>query len=402
MPKEMNYGHGFDIIITSDGGYLMVGHTVSFGKGLCDFYVVKTDKDGYVEWSNSYGSGDDEAAKKVIETKDGGFAITGFWQDDHDVNCEVALLKIDKEGNELWFKRLPGVEFGLGNDLIENDKGVLVLAGGARRFLSGIEDMYVIWLSQDGHVFQEKYYGGKGEDRAYSIVADDNGGYVIGGHSKSYGDGSYDILLIKIDEQGEQIWKYVYGGIYEDRCYSICKTNDYGYMLTAFSGMNDYAQTNVLIIKVTEDGETAWVKTFGGDKADFSYEIQQTADNGFIAVGKTSSFGQGGSDVYLIKIDDNGNTTGFEDLPGRQTVTMTVYPNPIDISAKLYSDLPIRLYNGRITIEIVDINGRVVRVIENVKSSSIDIHKRELPPGIYIVSMKMEERTVSSCKFIIR
>ena len=189
-----------------------------------------------------------------------------------------------------------------------SDEGYIIAGAATQYYASGIDDIYLIKTDKKGNVLWTKYYGGTDADVAYSVQQTTNDGYIIAGSTASFGAGSWDVYLIKTDENGNVIWSKTYGGTEDDRCYSACQTTDGGYILTGTTASFEAGYYDIYVIKTDDLGNIVWSKTFGGAGGDYSYSVQETTDGGFIITGDTQSFGPDSStDVYLIKIDSEGN-----------------------------------------------------------------------------------------------
>jgi hypothetical protein len=156
----------------------------------------------------------------------------------------------------------------------------------------------------------QKTFGGNSDDEALSIQQTKDGGYIVVGYTSSFGVGNWDIYVIKLDAKGDNVWEKTYGGSGYDIAYSIQQTTDGGYIIAGKTG--DLYSGDVYIIKLDKDGNKMWEKTLGGSGDDGAYSIQQTTDGGYIVAGYTSSFVAGVAggwyrDVYVIKLDENGN-----------------------------------------------------------------------------------------------
>ena len=162
----------------------------------------------------------------------------------------------------------------------------------------------------------EKNFGGTGDDFGNFVQQTTDGGYIITGETYSYGNGNgySDVYLMKIDGNGVEQWSQTFGGIIDDWGNSIQQTTDGGYIITGgttnsiVNGYND-----VYLLKTDGNGVEQWSQTFGGTDDDEGKSVQQTTDGGYIISGKTRSFGNGNSNVYLIKTD--GNVTSTFNVP---------------------------------------------------------------------------------------
>ena len=146
-----------------------------------------------------------------------------------------------------------------------------------------------------------KTFGGTDWDGGSSVQQTTDGEYIIAGSTSSFGN--EDVYLIKTDEKGDSLWTKTFGGGGS----SVQKTADGGYIITGGTFFFGNGDEDVYLIKTDDSGNEEWTKTFGGADEEGGSSVQQTTDGGYIICGNTESFGNGGSDVYLIKTDENGN-----------------------------------------------------------------------------------------------
>jgi len=298
---------------TDDGGFIITGWTNSFGNGGWDVYLIKIDKNGNRIWQKTFGGKRKDIAKAIVKTDDGGFIIAGWTNSFGNGGWDVYLIKIDKNGNRIWQKTFGGKSEDIAKAIAKTDDGGFIIAGETNSFGNGGDDVYLIKIDKNGNKIWQKTFGGKREDTPSAIAKTDDGGFIIAGWTNSFGNGSDDVYLIKIDKDGNIIWQKTYGGKdwdILDRAYAIAKTDNEGFIIVGDT-TESFIVGDVYLIKIDKDGNRIWQKTFGGKYDDEAYAIVKTDDGGFIIAGYTESFGNGGRDVYLIKIDKDGNSSPF-------------------------------------------------------------------------------------------
>ncbi len=261
--------------------------------------------------STFFSAGGFESGKSVQQTTDGGYVIVGSTM---DKNWDIWLLKTDAHGNKLWSKTLGGEFADYGHCAQQiSDGGYIVV--GSTMYGTSWEDVYQqggnqVWLVKtdvDGNELWNKMFGGNHSDVGYSVQQTPDGGYIIVGETYSYGAGRSDIWLIKTDADGDELWNKTFGGADTDAGYCVQKTTDGGYILVGETRSYGAGSSDVWLIKTDDNGNELWNRTYGGTGTDIGRFVQQTSDDGYILVGETNSYGAGGSDIWLIKTDADGN-----------------------------------------------------------------------------------------------
>ena len=256
-----NYDRGFSTQQTSDGGYIVLGVTGDYDEHNMDFWLIKTDSSGNKLWDKTFGGDDYDYSSKVIQTNDGGYVLIGNTCYNGPGNEDIWLIKTDSEGNKIWDKIYGGLDYDVGNDVKQTN----------------------------------------------------DGGFILIGHTSSYGAGKRDVWLIKTDSEGNKIWDKTFGGTSTDGGYLIQQTNDNGYILLCETEKIETLQ-DIWLIKTDSNGEMQWNKTFGGPNRDYAGSLQQTADGGYIVLGsinKVVTF----CDIWLIKTDSNGEILWDKTFP---------------------------------------------------------------------------------------
>jgi len=278
---------------TSDGGYIVAGYTDYDGdKAL----LIKTDANGNVQWAKTYGGGDRNFAYSVQQTSDGGYIVAGYT--DYG-GANALLIKTDANGDIIWAKIYRGTGWSHASSVQQTSDGGYIVAG----VIGG--DVLLIKTDANGNIIWTKTYGGTSWDEASSIQQTSDGGYIVAGETYSFGAGGEDIFLIKTDAFGNVQWAKTYGGTNGDWAFSVQQTSDGGYILVSETRSFGAGSTDILLIKTDANGNIRWAKTYGGTGYDGAYSVRQTSDGGYIVAGYTESFGA--HDAFLIKTDANGD-----------------------------------------------------------------------------------------------
>ncbi len=302
---------------------------------------------GEVVWIKSFGGSGDDTARSVVETLDGGFAVLGFSNStDGDLQGKSTqvndywLLKTDREGNTLWSRTYGGSMDDRGQSVIQTSDGGFALTGyamsadGDASNNEGFHDNWVLKLDGQGGIQWERSFGFSGHDHSYDLVETLGGGLFFVGflditsaRADGYDEKAYTLTRhgvgefwgTKLDAEGQLEWRTYFGGTNNDRAHAVVRAHDQGYVMAGFSESDDFDISNpkgsydFWVVKVSEAGEMLWENSYGGTGIDIAQDISQTEDGGYIIAGSTISadgdvaFSKGGSDAWVVKIDSRGN-----------------------------------------------------------------------------------------------
>jgi len=257
------YETAYSLVATSDGGYALAGETSSFGAEKGDFWLVKTDAFGNKEWNQTYGGTGRDWASSLVATSDGGYAIAGTWKNYDDtvpsfepvLDGDFWLVKTDANGVMEWNRTYGGTGNDEAYSLVATSDGGYALAGTWNHTDSPYGDEF--WLIKTdafGNMLWNTTYGATwGIERAYALVATADDGYAIAGYTTSFGGGSSDFWLIKTNASGQVAWNQTYGGLGSQNAYSVIQTSNGGYALTGYidSGAAGY---DFWLVKTDEFG----------------------------------------------------------------------------------------------------------------------------------------------------
>ena len=280
---------GISIIQTNDSGFLITGVldiTASGGLGNTkttlkrhaggDYWAIKLNTSGNLQWSKFFGGTFTDTPHDVIQTDDDGYLIVGA-SDSNDID-------------------------------IKNSKGSY--------------DFWVIKISETGTLLWEKSFGGTQTDEARAIVKTNDGNYLIVGDTRSndldvsFNNGAADFWIIKISPEGNLIWEKTFGGSSFDAARSVTKSQDGGFIISGSSRStnrdvtSNNGQNDAWVFKIDSNGNIAWQKSLGGSEIDLAYDAIELNDNSVIVVGESSSSNmdipenKGFSDILIFKIKD--------------------------------------------------------------------------------------------------
>jgi len=363
---------------TSDGGYILGGRSNSGvsgdktepSKGDYDYWVVKLDATGNIQWQNTIGGDDADWLQSVQQTTDNGYILGGWSKSnisaDKTENSQGAsdfwVVKLDSIGNIQWQNTIGGDSTDNLYSLQQTTDGGYILGGFSISSISGDKteysiggsDYWVVKLDASGNIQWQNTIGGYENDNLYSLQQTTDGGYILGGRSMSNATGDKtensqgldDYWVVKIDATGNIQWQNTIGGNSWDELESIEQTSDGGYILGGSSDSdnsgdkteNSQGDFDYWVVKLDATGNLQWQNTIGGDNWDKLKSIQQTTDGSYIFGGYSSSNisgdktenSQGNYDYWVINIDSIGNILWQNTIGGLYAEALSSIKQTID------------------------------------------------------------------------
>ncbi len=341
------------IIPTNDGGFIIAGTSesndsdVTSNNGNRDYWIVKIDGTGTIQWEKTYGGSEDDFAFCIQQTNDGGYIFGGYTESsDSDVTAnyghrDLWIVKTDSLGTIDWQKNYGGTDFEIAYEIRQTDDGGYIVAGYSNSLdgdlsgtFSSAQNFWLIKLDSAGTILWDHVYGGSASDEATTIQQTSDGGYILAGYAYSSNGhvtghhGGQDAWVVKTDSMGVLQWQRALGGSAAESANSILQTSDGGYIVACSSQSNDFdvsgnhGGADCWIVKLDSTGAIQWQKTYGGSGSDGSYSINQTTDGGFIIAGYSTSsdgdvtFNNGDYDCWVIKINNSGTLVWQKSLGG--------------------------------------------------------------------------------------
>ena len=304
---------------TSDAGYIVAGYTLSKNgdvvgnHGVFDFWVVKLDGSGSVQWKKTFGGSDHDLAFAIRQTKDGEYVVVGYTRsNDGDVSGnhgdkDVWVVKLGSMGELQWQKTLGSSGWDEAKSVELTTEGGIIIAGqagsndGDVSGNHGFLDFWVVKLNSQGTIEWQKTLGGTSDDSALSIKPTTDGGYIVVGETQSNnGDvsgnnGNVDFWVAKLDSIGEIEWQNALGGIGLDVASDVVETND-GFVVCGYAGSHNsgdvtghHSSLDYWIVKLNKTGDLVWQKCYGGNNFDYARNIIQTSDGNLVILGEVKS-----------------------------------------------------------------------------------------------------------------
>ncbi|MBN1271483.1 MAG: hypothetical protein JXB26_04360 [Candidatus Aminicenantes bacterium] len=312
------FDRGIAVIETSKGDILAVGVTKKIFQANGDILLVCTDRTGNIKWTRTYGGEGDDMGWAIMELPSGELMLAGTGVGDHNPSRDMMVIKTDGNGKVIWTKTYGTEKEEYGWDMIACSDGHFMIAGEVTvdgEYAKGNQDVFVIKMDADGEKLWSKTYGGQKSDRCYSLTRGKNGYYLLGS-TNGLGKGDQDAYLIKIDDEGKKLWEKTYGSEKFDMGHDIFETHDGNLAIIGYSKTNSKGENDAWVMKVDVHGHVLWETVYGGEEEDRAVNGLQDKEGNFYITGYTKSYNASIWDLFLLKIDSHGETKWWRNHSG--------------------------------------------------------------------------------------
>ncbi len=330
---------------TKDGNYIMAGTTEPSSYGYGDVWVMKLNVSGEILWQKTYGGEGWEWVSSIRQTSDDGYVVVSSTTDPVNDSDNVWVIKLDENGTVQWQKSYGGEGWEWPSSIQQTTDGGYIVAGYISDTADGYSDALVIKLNESGVVEWIKRYAGEGSEWPSSIQQTSDGGYIVAG------DTSDDAWVMKLDNSGAEIWQKAYGGSGYEWATSIQQINEGGYIV---AGSSSDPSGDAWVMNLDANGSVIWLKSYGGDGIESASAIQQTSEGGYILAGSTASFGAGNDDLWILKLDADGDVA--ECMTGVNIPVVSSVETKV-ISMYSIIDVPPNLKDTDVSITVPEITG---------------------------------------------
>lgn len=323
--------HAYDVLAAEDGGFLIVGDIKMTQTALTDFYLLKVDANGMLEWSKTYGSVDfNEQGFSIAPSSDGGYVLAGILQDTD--NKDIFIVKTDHLGEEVWTKRIGGDQREEANAIVAFEDGYII-AGKADNDATNLIDAYIVRIDSEGEIVWDRNYGGFELDEAKDVLISSNNEIVFTGLTNN----NSNIYFVRLDANGNEIMNETFGGVFGDVGTNIVETRDGNFVIAGYTEISA-SNVDIYLLKTTPDGNRLWEQNIGKEEnGDFGSGLTETANGGFAMTGSHFPFNTPLlNDVSFVVTDFEGNinSTYIQGYVVKDDNDNCSYDNGVDSSLK--------------------------------------------------------------------
>ncbi|MCQ2973283.1 MAG: hypothetical protein MJ211_00575 [Bacteroidales bacterium] len=289
------------MVQTYDSSIVITGYTIRKREFQSNLLVMKIDTVGNVLWQKVYGEDGDEQGYKIIETKDHGYAICGFTSSNNDAAPSWYMLRLDENGNKLWDKQFMGGEENRAMSIAETYDGGFVVTGYIGQKSGGRKNMVVIKLDSEGEEQWLNWYDFNDWCSGSSVISTRDSNIVVAGFTRVNSITDYDALIMKLNSDGDSLWVQTWGNGDWEEATDVIETYDNAFVMCGFSKSNIRDNSNFFMVKYDSRGNQMWSNIFKRKSQDYPKELVETRDNGLLLAGTTNSFGKGW-DMAVLKM----------------------------------------------------------------------------------------------------
>ena len=327
--------------------------------GSSDYWIYKTDFDGNILWSYAYGGFSRDILQNLIQTADGGFIMTGisesnmgaFKSEDSRGDVDFWIVKVDADGLFTWDATFGGDQEDFSTTIIQVQDGTYYASGWTQSLVSGevsfptrggSSDYWLVHIDTNGDLLYDRRIGGPNADLMLDMYEVPGGDIIlsgvsssnIGGEKTEDSYGSNDVWVIRMNADGSIDWDRTYGGTQDEQGWSIGRAPDGGTLIGAFSNSpvsgnktaNQIGGSDYWLIKIDDLGNKVYDRTFGGLQEDELNELKVNDKGLYVLGGRSSSnigankseLNRGAWDYWVIIVDDDGNVFFDKTLGGDQ------------------------------------------------------------------------------------
>lgn len=418
------------------------GDKKTASRGKSDFWIIKLNAKGEEEWQKTIGGFGEDELNSVLKTKDGGFLLGG--SSGSNVSGEKTqngfggmdywVVKINSKGEIDWQKTFGGEYYDEFQSMCLAQDGGFLIGGSSNsndvgnktQKNIGESDYWIIKLDKDGNEQWQRTIGGRGDDQLHVVQTTSDGNYLVGGNSNSEAgndkrgnnENGTDFWVLKIDKDGKEIlWQETYDIAKADVLTSLVENSDKTILLGGYAqgeivnkGKNPSSLLRVtkivneeakvvrgtddyVAIKINQKGEEIWRKSVGSDGQDILRKVIETRDGGYLMAGTSKaivtvdggvkatgdkSSGKGSNDFWVVKLKDKHK---LKDVAKQ----VEAIPNP----ATDYTNVIVGYDYTKGTATLVDIAGHTLQQFQ-ITDRTVPIDLKGFPDGIYIVNIRTD------------
>ncbi|MBN2662272.1 MAG: caspase family protein [Bacteroidales bacterium] len=295
----------YSLISCTDGNIVIAATTASKGQGGTDAWIIKTNADGNLIWDKNFGSAKNEHVYDIIETSDNGYIFVGQKYTSSTNRFDAWVVKIDKNGTQIWEKFYGQGKIETAMAITLAHDGGFVIAGKTASFGNGLYDAWILKIDNSGNLEWNKTLGAQNDELANDIIQTSDRNYAVVGYTKSAGNGAKDAWIAKIDLQGNLVWEKFFGKAEDDEAFSVIESTQNNFILSGYTKNVSTLKKDFWAASIDIYGNINWDRSYSSGNNSIAYSLVENSDNTFTYVGYSDI--DNGKDIWLANIGKNGN-----------------------------------------------------------------------------------------------
>ncbi len=354
-------GPGMDELVAAvpvADGYLAAGHSESLGSQSMEQWLLKFGSSGDTLWTRTWSGQGNEQASHLLPTADGGSLGIGWTTSFSQMGQQITLWRNNAQGDSLWLRVYGRDEPQTVHDAVSVPGGGWLMACFAyNHFGFSVDDIWLLRVGEDGNEIWSKYYGSQYNENVKKIMPLSDGGWLLAGTAHPHGPLDADLYLLRVDSNGDSLWGRTYGTTGPEWFHDAVLTPDSCCLLggSIYEAGSDYFDW--WILKTSLDGDSLWSLSFGDSLwDDFIDIVTLTPEGDYLIVGQTGVNGTGYLDIGLLCLE--GPSTGIIPSPPTQPTQFVLQkpcPNPFNSSTIVSYQMSVA---SNISLEVFDMSGR--------------------------------------------
>ncbi|MFX0043746.1 MAG: SBBP repeat-containing protein, partial [Candidatus Hodarchaeota archaeon] len=300
---------GYGVAVDSSDNIYFVGYTESYGPGYVAMLVLKYDDSGTLLWNRTWGGSDYDNCYAVAVDSSDNVYLAGETDSFGAGGYDMILVKFDNSGVQLWNRTWGGSTiskrddaWGVTVDSLDN----VYLVGETNDFGEGEEDMVLVKYDSTGAQLWNRTWGGSLSDSGLEVAVDSSDNVYLAGRSYSFGAGEADMVLVKYDSTGEQLWNRTWGGTLSDEGLGVTIDSSDNIYLTGTTYSFGEGDRDMVLVKYDSTGEQLWNRTYGGNRFDDANDVMIDSFDNVYIVGDTKSIPKIEPDIVMVKYTSSG------------------------------------------------------------------------------------------------
>lgn len=308
---------GYGVTVDSLNNVYIVGETGSFGAGGVDIALVKYDNSGLQQWNCTWGGSvisNVDIGQDVVVDSENNVYIVGYTENYGAGGDDIVLVKYDNSGVQLWNRTWGGADDDDGYGVAIDSSDNLYIIGETHSFGAGVEDMVLVKFDSSGIQQWNRTWGGGSSDIGTGVTVDSSNSVYISGTTESYGEGMEDMVLVKYDNSGVQLWNRSWGGNDVDVSSEVVVDSS-GKVYLGGTTKSFTLLPDLVLVEYNNTGTKIGDYTWGTNGEDVIHSVAVDSSDNIYLGGRTTDYGPYWWDMILVKFGIN-NGNGGSDIYG--------------------------------------------------------------------------------------